>query len=231
MEGKKMEIFSAEWFTALLGIIIIDLVLAGDNAVVIGLAARNVPKDKQRIVIIWGTVGAVVIRAISTLVVVWLLKIPGLLALGGLLLIWIAYKLLVDKKDHAIEAKNNFWSAMGTIIMADAVMGIDNVLAVAGAAHGDFLLVIIGLIISIPIVVWGSTLILKWLNRFPAIIYIGAGVLALTAAKMITVEPFLKPYFADPFVKWPFIAVIVAAVLLLGKKKNKTEQHRELAQQ
>ncbi|OQP06887.1 hypothetical protein B1690_06145 [Geobacillus sp. 46C-IIa] len=217
-----MDLFSPEFWTALLSIIIIDLVLAGDNAIVIGLAARNLPKHQQKKAIIWGTVGAVAVRALATIFVVWLLKIPGLLLVGGLLLVWIAYKLLVEEKGHDdIEAGGSLWEAMRTIIIADALMGLDNVLAVAGAAHGSFLLVILGLLISVPIMVWGSTLILKWIERFPIIITIGAGVLAWTASKMIVGEPFLKEYFANPVIKYGFELLVVAAVITVGTLKKK----------
>ncbi|PRZ16400.1 YjbE family integral membrane protein [Laceyella sediminis] len=206
-----------EFFTALLSIVIIDLVLAGDNAIVIGLAARNLPKDKQKQVIIWGTLGAVVIRVLATLAVVWLLKIPGLLLIGGIILTWIAFKLLIEEKDHDVKAADSMWAAIRTIIIADAVMGLDNVLAVAGAAHGDFLLVVLGLIISVPIVVWGSTVFLKLMDKYPWIIYIGSGVLAFTAAKMIVDEKLIKAYFEEPSIKYGFIILLVAAVLLLGR--------------
>ncbi|WJQ00820.1 TerC family protein [Geobacillus stearothermophilus] len=217
-----MDLLSAEFWTALLSIIIIDLLLAGDNAIVIGLAARNLPKHQQKKAVVWGTVGAVVIRALATIFVVWLLKIPGLLLVGGVLLVWIAYKLLVEGKGHDdVEAGGNLWEAIRTIIIADALMGLDNVLAVAGAAHGSFLLVILGLLISVPIMVWGSTLILKWIERFPIIITIGAGVLAWTAAKMIVGEPFLKEYFANPVVKYGFELLVVAAVIMVGTMKKR----------
>ncbi|NNV06750.1 TerC family protein [Geobacillus sp. C56-T2] len=217
-----MDFFSPEFWTALLSIIIIDLVLAGDNAIVIGLAARNLPKHQQKKAIIWGTVGAVAVRALATIFVVWLLKIPGLLLVGGLLLVWIAYKLLVEEKGHDdIEAGGSLWEAMRTIIIADALMGLDNVLAVAGAAHGSFLLVVLGLLISVPIMVWGSTLILKWIERFPIIITIGAGVLAWTASKMIVGEPFLKEYFANPVIKYGFELLVVAAVITVGTLKKR----------
>ncbi|WP_284724487.1 TerC family protein [Laceyella tengchongensis] len=206
-----------EFFTALLSIVIIDLVLAGDNAIVIGLAARNLPKDKQKQVIIWGTLGAVVIRVLATLAVVWLLKIPGLLLIGGIILTWIAFKLLIEEKDHDVKAADSMWAAIRTIIIADAVMGLDNVLAVAGAAHGDFLLVMLGLIISVPIVVWGSTVFLKLMDKYPWIIYIGSGVLAFTAAKMIVDEKLIKAYFEEPSIKYGFIILLIAAVLLLGR--------------
>jgi YjbE family integral membrane protein len=222
-----MELFSAEFFSALLAIIMIDLVLAGDNAIVIGLAARNLPKHQQKKVILWGTVGAIAVRTLATLVVVWLLKIPGLLVIGGVLLLWVAYKLLVEDKGHDVEAGSNFWAAIRTIIIADALMGLDNVLAVAGAAHGSFLLVVLGLIISVPIVVWGSTIILKFVERFPIIITIGAAVLAWTASKMIVKEPFLADYFANPFIKYGFELLMVALVIGIGtyvKSKRKEPQ-------
>ncbi|GGB65153.1 TerC family protein [Fictibacillus barbaricus] len=218
-----MDLFAPDFWSALLAIVVIDLVLAGDNAIVIGLAARNLPKENQKKVIIWGTVGAIVIRAVATLAVVWLLKIPGLLLAGGLILLYIAYKLMVEEKDHDIEAQNSVWAAIRTIIIADAVMGLDNVLAVAGAAHGDFLLVVIGLLISVPIVVWGSTLFLKLIDKYPFIITIGAGVLAWTASKMIVGEKFMKPYFENDFVKYGFEILMIIVILGLGAlKKRKT---------
>jgi YjbE family integral membrane protein len=216
-----MELFAPDFWSALLAIVVIDLVLAGDNAIVIGLAARNLPKENQKKVIIWGTVGAIVIRAAATLAVVWLLKIPGLLLGGGLILLYIAYKLMIEEKDHDIEAQNNVFAAIKTIIIADAVMGLDNVLAVAGAAHGDFLLVVIGLLISVPIVVWGSTLFLKLMEKYPFIITIGAGVLAWTASKMIVGEKFMKPYFENDFIKYGFEFLMIVIVLGLGTLKKK----------
>ncbi|MFC0216633.1 TerC family protein [Paenibacillus chartarius] len=212
-----MEWFTIDWWTALLGIIVIDLMLAGDNAIVIGLAARNVPKVQQKKVIFWGTVGAVVIRILATLAVVWLLKIPGLLLAGGLMLVWIAYKLLTDEKNHEVEAKNTMWGAIQTIIIADGIMGLDNVIAVAGAAHGDFVLVAIGLIISVPIVVWGSTLFLKLIDRFPVVLFIGSGILAYTAAKMITHEKFLSGIFDNPWIMYTFEAIIIIGVIAAGR--------------
>jgi YjbE family integral membrane protein len=229
-----VELFSPEFFSALVAIIIIDLILAGDNAIVIALAARNVPKHLQKKAILWGTFGAIAVRTSMTLIVVWLLKIPGLLLAGGLLLVWIAYKLVVPKEEDPhgnIQAKDSFWGAMKTIIVADAVMGLDNVLAVAGAAHGSFLLVVIGLLISIPIVIWGSTIILKWVERFPSIIYIGAGVLAWTAAKMITSEPMVKEFLANQTpISWAIYVVIIGFVLGAGYLKNKRQRVVEEAQ-
>lgn len=224
-----MEILSTPFFSALLAIIVIDLVLAGDNAVVIALAARNVPRHLQQRAIVWGAVGAIIVRASMTMVVVWLLGIPGLLFTGGAILVWIAYKLLLPEEANAngeqLAAASSFWGAVRTIVFADIVMGLDNVLGVAGAAHGSFVLVITGLLISIPIVVWGSTMIMGFIERFPVFVYVGAGVLAWTAAKMMASEPLLAEFYYDhrPFVPLMYLLVIIG-VLWAGFVKN----HRRL---
>ena len=231
-----METFSSAWFSALLAIVVIDLVLAGDNAIVIALAARKLPPDLQRKAIWFGTVGAIVVRSSLTLVVVWLLKIPGLMLVGGLGLLWIACKLILDTGDdteHDIKV-TSFWGAMKTIIVADALMGIDNVLGVAGAAQGAFDLVVIGLIISVPIVVFGSTLVLKLVERFPIIITLGAAVLAFTAAKMITDEKLLDPVFGgteriNEIARWATYVIAIAIVLITGRiasRKSSTKNNK-----
>ena len=209
------ELFSNPWWSALLAIIVIDLVLAGDNAVVIGLAARNVPAEHQRRVVMWGTFGAIAVRVVLTSVVVWLLKIPGFLLVGGLALAWIGWKLTDDGAgEHEIAAKTSIRGAIQTIVIADAVMGVDNVLAIGGAAHGSMLLVLIGLAISIPIVIWGSTLVLKWVERYPQILWLGAAVLGWTAAKMIASEPLLAPTFAAwPEARTALYVVIIGALV------------------
>lgn len=192
-----MELFSTPWWSALLAIILIDLVLAGDNAIVIALAARNLPPHLQKKAVMWGTVGAIAVRSVMTIGVVWLLKIPGLMLVGGLGLLWIAYRLLADTDsgEHDGPVVSTFWGAMKTIMIADALMGVDNVLGVAGAAHGSFDLVVIGLLVSVPIVVFGSTLVLQLVERFPIIIKAGAAVLAFTAAKMIVSEQMLSSFY------------------------------------
>ena len=224
---RHMELFSNDWWSALLAIVMIDLVLAGDNAIVIALAARNLPDKLKQKAIVWGTVGAIAVRSVMTVGVVWLLQIPGLMLVGGLGLVWVAYQLLAEQgseADHGPGA-TTFMGAMKTIVVADALMGVDNVLGVAGAAHGAFDLVIIGLLISIPIVVFGSSVVLKLVERFPIIIQLGAAVLALTAAKMIVSEPFLIDYFgssrgpidtAQQAARWGVYAVTVAGVLAAG---------------
>jgi YjbE family integral membrane protein len=214
-----------EFWSALAAIIVIDLVLAGDNAIVIALAARNLPKTLQRRAIIWGTVGAVAVRASLTVVVVWLLGIPGLMLAGGILLAWIAYRLLTgdeNGREHDLAPATSFWAAMRTIVVADAVMGLDNVLAVAGAAHGSALLVVLGLLISIPIVVWGSTLILRWIERFPALLYIGGAVLAWTAAKMITDEPLYQEWMEGrPGIRSAIYLFTIGGLLAIPYLRNR----------
>jgi YjbE family integral membrane protein len=230
-ENRDMELLSAQFLSALAAIVVIDLMLAGDNAIVIALAARNVPAHLQKRAIAWGTVGAIGVRTLMTVVVVWLLQVPGLLFAGGALLIWIAYRLLLPdeavEEEHAMagRAAGGFWGAMRTIVIADAVMGLDNVLAVAGAAHGSYVLVVLGLLISVPIVVWGSGLLLKWVERYPVIVYFGAGVLAWTAVKMISSEPYLRESFAaEPYLVALLYLVVVGGVLLAGFVHN----HRRL---
>lgn len=213
------EISAPGFFAALATIVLLDLVLAGDNALVIGLAARNVPKEMQRRVIFWGMAGAIVTRALLTLVVVWLLKIPGFLLIGGIALVWIAWTLARDDSGgeggHKIEAKTSMRAAIGTIVVADAVMGVDNVLAVGGAAQGSSLLVVLGLVISIPVVVWGSRLVVVVVDRFPSVIVIGAAVLAWTAAKMIVSEPFLAFVFVrEPALRLAFYGALIGAIVL-----------------
>lgn len=220
-----MEFLSSAWWSALLAIILIDLVLAGDNAIVIALAARNLPAHLQRRAILWGTVGAIGVRSLMTVTVVWLLQIPGLMLAGGLGLLYIAYKLLADKAGddgvHGSVGATTFWGAMRTIVVADALMGIDNVLGIAGAAHGAFDLVLIGLLISVPIVVFGSTMVLKLVQRFPIIIQLGAAVLAFTAASMIVGEPLLDSVFDPPelphtVARWGVHLFAIAGVLGAG---------------
>lgn len=227
-----MEFLSAPWWSALLAIILIDLVLAGDNAIVIALAARSLPPDLQKKAIVWGTVGAIAVRSVMTLGVVWLLQIPGLMLVGGLGLLWIAYKLIADtgEDDEHGPAASTFWGAMKTIIVADALMGVDNVLGVAGAAHGSWDLVIIGLLVSVPIVVFGSKVVLKLVERFPIIIRAGAAVLAFTAAKMILGEPLLDSVFDGPSQAWlQWVTYAVAVVGVLGLGAWTTRRHASVA--
>ena len=219
-----MFLFSGDFLLSLFSIVLIDLVLAGDNAIVIGMAARNVPLAHRRRAIMFGMGGAIIVRMIATVCVVWLLQVPGLLLAGGLLLLWIAYKLLAEDQGskHEIDAKDSLIDAVKTIVIADAVMGIDNVLGVAGAAQGSIILVAMGLMISVPIIIWGSTLFITCVEKYPIVIYGGAGILAWTAAKMIVGEPLLNDLFQPfPAMQWMVMAAAVAGVLGSGWLRNR----------
>ena len=219
-----------EFLSAMAAIVVIDLVLAGDNAVVIALAARNLPKTHQRRAIVWGTLGAIAVRASLTVGVLWLLAIPGLSLAGGALLAWVAYRLLVgeDREDPGeTRPASGFWAAMRTIVIADAVMGLDNVLGVAGAAHGNALLVVLGLLISVPVMVWGSSLVLRWMERFPVLLYVGGTVLAWTAASMIVDEPMVAEALSGrPLFRAAIYVAMIAGVLGLAALKSGTTTPR-----
>lgn len=201
----------------LLTIILLDLVLAGDNAIVIALAARNLPRTLQKRAVVWGTLGAIAVRIVLTVIVVYLLELPGLMLVGGLLLLPIAWKLLQPPHDEhgSVAAAASFWSALRTIVVADVLMGVDNVLAIAGAAKGHMGLVVIGLLISIPLVVWGSTLIIKLIERFPILIYAGAAAIAWTAGRMISHETLWRAWF-DAHGWMKHVLEIGLAVLVCG---------------
>jgi len=212
-----MDWTSPQFWSGLFSIVIIDLVLAGDNAIVIGLSARGLERRLQRKAVWWGTFGAVAIRTLLTFAAVYLLKIPGLLGIGGAILVWIAYKLLAENRDHGgFKEARTFGEALRTILIADTVMGLDNVLAVAGAAHGNYVLVVLGLLISVPIVVWGSTAVMRLVDRFPLLIYVGSAVLAHTAVSMIESEPLFPVFRGNEAAAWLFYAAVLLAVLFLG---------------
>ncbi|WP_333489742.1 TerC family protein [Alkalihalobacillus sp. CinArs1] len=220
--------FETEIITSILFIIGIDIVLGGDNAVVIALACRNLPESNRGKAILIGTALAVGLRIALTIVAVYLLTLPYLLIIGSLFLLLISLKLLKDDEStETIDSKFSFWGAIRTIVIADLIMGLDNVLAIAGAAHGKLYLVVFGLLISIPIIVWGSRMILHALNRFPFLIYVGAGILALTAGKMLTNAPELKAfYYTYPSLEYPthwlFLLIIIIGGWYYKRKANKT---------
>ena len=215
-----MEIVSMQFFMALGSIILLDILLGGDNAVVIAMAANKLPGNLRRKAILIGTGGAVVIRLVMTLIAVWLLTIPFLQALGGLILLPIAVKLLVPaEQEENVTASDSLMGAIKTIIIADAAMGVDNVLAIAGASHGSFLLVACGFLISIPIIVGGSTIIGKLMDRFPVILYAGAGLLGWTAGSMIGHDKILGPLLQQMAGSWAPMTlqiVLAAGVIAIG---------------
>lgn len=197
---------------------------------VIALAARRLPKHRQRQAIFWGTFGAVALRILLTVGVVYLLKLPGLMLVGGIVLLPIAWNLLRQNDVHAephVKQATSLPAAIRTIILADALMGLDNVLGIAGAAKGHVGMVVIGLLISVPLVVWGSTLILKLMERFPLIIYIGAGTIAWTAARMIGNDHLFGAWFeANAWAQWLLDGVFIVGVCGLGYLASQRARRR-----
>jgi len=188
-----------ELIWALGAIILIDVVLGGENAIVIAMASRRLPPDLRKRAMLWGTVGAVGVRFACVAALTYLLMIPGLRLIGGLALLYIAWQLVKDNGDqeHEVAAASTFWGAMATIVWADAVMGLDNALAIAGAAGGNWWLIIFGLLVSVPIILFGSTVVARIMERWPRTIWVGAGVLVAVAAQMIYDEPLLKEYINE----------------------------------
>ena len=197
-----MELFALSTLWAVLSIILIDIVLAGDNALVIGMAANKLPPKLRKRAIFWGTFGAVAIRFISVAALTYLLMIPGLRLIGALALIYIGWRLVFDQHtDESVASKTTLWGAITTIIVADAVMGIDNALGIAAAANGDFGLVIFGLLISVPIILFGSSVVSKILTRWPDVVFTGSFVLFVVAFQMLFKEPLLAAWLA-PLPGW-----------------------------
>lgn len=185
-----------ELIWALGAIVLIDVVLGGENALVIAMASRNLPPDLRKKALLWGTFGAVAVRFACVAALTYLLMMPGLRLVGGIALLYIAYSLISQKSDEhkEVNAATSFWGAMATIVWADAVMGLDNALAIAGAAGGNWWLIIFGLLLSVPIILFGSTMVAKVMERWPKTIWIGAGVLVIVALQMIFNEPLLKEW-------------------------------------
>lgn len=217
-----MEFLTPAFWVAVGQIILIDILLGGDNAVVIALACRGLPPKQRKMGIIYGTAGAIVLRVILIAFALALLSIPYLKLVGGLLLIWIGVKLLMpqDDDDHGnIQSSDKLWGAVKTVIVADLVMSVDNVLAIAGAAESagqhQLFLVIFGLIVSIPIIVAGSQIVLKLMDRFPIIIVLGGMLLGWIAGQMMYTDPGVKPYLPDSKT-WEYAAAIAGALLVLA---------------
>jgi YjbE family integral membrane protein len=213
-----MFLVDPEFWARVLGIIVIDLTLAGDNALVIALAVRSLPKRQQFWGRIWGTAGAVGLRLLFITVATMLLKIPFLQLVGGLLLLWIAFKLVRQQtgaEGHGVRRGASLREAIWIIIVADAVMSLDNVLAVAAAAHGDLTLVVFGIALSLPIVVWGSGLLAALMNRFVWIIWLGGGILGYVAGEMILKERHLERLI-DPANPAHDLLPILPAVIIVA---------------
>ncbi|EIU1434766.1 TPA: TerC family protein [Pseudomonas aeruginosa] len=191
------------FWTALLQIVAIDILLGGDNAVVIALACRHLPAHRRKQAIFGGVAGAILIRILLLFFALHLLDLPYLKVIGALLLLWIGIKLLLPEEEDGddIKGTTHLLGAIKTIIIADAVMSLDNVIALSAASAGDFFLVSLGVLISIPIIVWGSQLILRLIDRFPLIILFGGGLLGWIAGGMLLTDSALKPWLA-PYAQW-----------------------------
>jgi YjbE family integral membrane protein len=216
-----MELVPHFW-VALGEIIVVNIILSGDNAVVIALASRNLPRRHRNKAVVIGSAGAIVLRIIFCLFVATLLGIPYLKLVGSALLLWIGVKLLMPEDGHDGDGKDapgNMWGAVRTIIIADAVMSLDNAIAIAAAAKNDFLLITIGLIISIPLIIFGSQLILKIMGRFPIIIVIGAGLIGWIAGDVGITDPAVH-HWVEPYGHWiDYAAKICGAAFVIGLGK------------
>jgi YjbE family integral membrane protein len=217
-----LEFFATLHWGAVVQIIVIDILLGGDNAVVIALACRNLPEKQRTRGVLLGTLGAIVLRVVLIAFAVVLLDIPFLKFIGGLLLLWIGVKLMMPGHDDPhVKPADQLWSAVKTIIVADAVMSLDNVIAIAGAAETAdpqhrLTLVIFGLLVSIPLIVWGSTLVLKLLDRFAIIVALGAGLLGWIAGGLIINDPFFDRWSALDAASAEYGAHIAGALLVLA---------------
>ena len=211
-----MGIDDPEFWTALLKIIGVNIVLSGDNAVVIALAARSLHGKQQKQAIFWGSAAAIVMRIVLTLFAVALLALPWLKLIGSVLLLWIGVKLLVPEDEDAdIEASDNLWTAIRTILIADLVMSLDNVIAVAAAAGGHWGLLIIGLAISIPLVIFGATLLVKAMERYPIIITIGAALIGFVAGEMAWEDHAIAAWTSPYSSNMKYAAAVLGAIFVV----------------
>ncbi len=218
MDGLMAEIMAPQFWTGLMTIIWVNVILSGDNAVVIALAARSLPEKQQKLAVMWGAGAAVILRIVLTFAAVEMLKLPFLKIIGSLLLLWIAVKLLLpeDEDEGNISSHSNMFSAIKTILIADLVMSLDNVIAVAAAAKGSSLLLILGLAISIPLVVFGASMLLKLMDRYPFIITLGAAILGIVAGEMIITDP-VDLHWIEEHAEWlHWVAPTFGAILVVG---------------
>ena len=212
---------TADFWIDLAKIILINIVLSGDNAVVIALASRSLPPRQQKQAIVFGSLGAIVLRIVLTFFAVVLLGQPYLKLVGAALLLWIGIGLLKGEDDAELQAQASLLAAVRTIVVADFVMSLDNVIGVAAAAHGNILLLVLGLVISVPLIVFGSQLILALMNRLPVIVTLGAALLGWVAGEMATTDPALGRWFGDAadnvVVQWAVPAAGAVLVVVVGK--------------
>jgi YjbE family integral membrane protein len=212
-----MEFASPAFWVAVVQIIFIDIVLSGDNAVVIAMACRNLPDVQRRQGVLWGVIGAVGLRVVLTAFAAGLLGYPYLKLIGGLLLLWIGIKLLLPARRHGhdVESAGNLWGAIRTIIVADLVMSIDNVIAVAAASRDSIVLLLFGLAVSIPLVVWTAQVFLRLMDRFPVIITLGAGLLGYVAGGMLVSDLSIRTWVDARIPAAPYAAGAAGALLVM----------------
>ena len=219
---------STHFWVDVFKIIVIDLLLCGDNAVVIALACRNLPPIQRKKGIMFGVVGAIVLRIVLTFCTVILLRLPFIKVVGAILLLWIGVKLLLQDEEHDannIKANTYLWGAVKTIIIADFMMSLDNVLGVVAAAHGNVMLLIFGLLVSIPLIAWSSQLVLKLIGRFPFVIYVGGGLLGYVAGEMLESDANVAlvleemPYWIYLLLPAFCAALVVVLGMWLGARK------------
>ena len=222
-----MEFGSPQFWLAGLEIIVINILLSGDNAVVIALACRNLPRKQRKLGIFWGVIGAVVLRVILTFFAVALLTLPYVQLIGAALLLWIGIKLVAEDEGEGeeVEASDRLMSAVKTVIIADLVMSLDNVLGVAAAAKGSLVLLIFGLVVSIPLVILGSQLILKLIERFPIIVVAGGGLLGWIAGEMIVTDTAIAAW-VDANAHWlHWVGPVAGVVIVVGVAKWLQRRH------
>ncbi|MEO7157501.1 MAG: TerC family protein [Vicinamibacterales bacterium] len=213
-----MEFGTSQFWIAAMEIIVINILLSGDNAVVIALACRNLPPKQRKLGIFWGVIGAVVLRIILTFFAVSLLKLPYLQLIGAALLLWIGVKLIAedDEGSHDVHAHDRLFAAVKTVIVADLVMSLDNVIGVAGAAKGSLVLLTFGLVVSIPLVVVGSQLIMKLIERAPILVMVGGGLLGFLAGEIAIADTAVKPWIDANATQLHVIAPIAGIVIVVG---------------
>lgn len=221
-EPLTLDPANPQFWIAIGQIILIDILLSGDNAVVIALACRNLPDRQRKLGIFWGVGGAIALRVTLTFFAVALLRLSYVKLVGAVLLLWIGVKLILPQADeggHEIKAAGNLMSAIRTIIVADFVMSLDNVIAVAAAARGSLFLLIFGLALSIPLMVWASQLILRLMDRYPLIITLGGALLGWVALSMAITDPAIK-HWLEPYAMWlGWIAPVLGALLVVATGK------------
>jgi len=215
-----MPSFDLQFWDGLLKIVVVNILLSGDNAVVIALACRSLPDKYRNTAVIAGSAGAVAIRVLFCVIIAWLMAIPAIKLIGGVLLLWIGVKLMVPEDGHdgdSVKSSASLWGAVQTIIIADVVMSLDNVIAIVAAARNDIVLIVIGLLMSVPLIIFGSQLLMKVLNRYPALVTLGAGLLGWLAGEIMAGDPLVHHWVEEHGGAWgETVCGILGIVFVVG---------------